>query len=132
MSTVEVSATLRIAAEGGDLSDFISDHRDQLTRAIGPPSSRAGSSVWTIDLTAGEVNEIEPVLDRCVELATALRAMPGLPPATEITIWMVLWSSKEFVGLALSDDLIHRASRSRVSFVFSVYNGREDDATLHA
>ena len=127
MSTLEISATLRIDAESADLASFIASHRDELSRSIGPPSLRDGSSICTIDLTAGETGEVEAVLDRSVESATALRGMTGLPANAAITVWIVVWSSKEFVGLALSEELVDRASKSRVSFVFSVYGAQQDD-----
>jgi hypothetical protein len=127
MSIVEISATLRIGAESVDLAGFIATHREELCRSIGPPSLRDGSSICTIDLTAGETAEVEAVLDRCVESATVLRAMPGLPANTAVTVWIVVWASKEFVGLTLSEELVNKASKSRLSFVFSVYGGQQDD-----
>jgi hypothetical protein len=126
MSTVEISSTLRIAADSAQLANFISNHRDELVRSIGTPSWRDGGSVCTIDLVAEEVTEVEPVLDRSVASAVALRALPGLPANAEITVWIVMWSSKEFVGLAISEELVERAAKSRVSFVFSVYRGDQD------
>jgi len=127
MSTVDISSTLRISADSVELANFISNHRDELVRLIGPPSRRDGASVCTIDLVAEEVTEVDPVLDRSVASAAALRALPGLPVNAEITVWIVIWSSKEFVGLAISEEVVERAAKSRVSFVFSVYSGHQDN-----
>ena len=114
--------TLRITSAGNDLAEFISRNRELLANTLGHPWSRNDKSIWTMDLSTAQMTAIEEVVEKSTELAVQLRAMPGLPENAAITVWIVVTSTNEFIGLALSEELILKASHSRLGLVFSIYN----------
>jgi hypothetical protein len=129
MSGPEINSSLRITCDPADLSWLATASTGAVLAQLGKVSMSKDSTVLVVDLDLDPTSELDQILGRSVTLAGSARDIPGFPETANIAAWVVISSSKEFVGIAIPEDIVRKAAEVRVSFVFSVYASQSDMET---
>jgi hypothetical protein len=118
----EISLSLRVT---GPLASFVAAHGVDTLKSLGEVSTHSPSLV-VVDIIRDSTEELEAAIDKGLSCAEKMRTLVSFPTSAEIALWVVVSSSKEFVGLVIPSETVQRAASLGACFVFSVYSNPAD------
>lgn len=123
------SAAIRISSKNASGSELQAMIPLTPSRVVDRNSSSAGESRWILESEATSTAVEQHIEDLITLIEKNRSAFGALPQDCEVDIWCTVSSPREFIGLALSRNILRRIAALNLELVFGFYRG--DDSSTH-